>query len=130
MFDHTAHDLKQVAAKLEVLPQTLLDLIAEGLLPAVKVGKRNVLIAEADLYIFLKRSSLMTKPNPHQRLIDSIKAYLANQLAQSWIEDDRRKASRQEQAVLKEKALKHIEQTLASVIASRTREHSGIRLSA
>jgi len=127
MFSDTAHDLKQIAAKLEVLPQTLLDLIGQGQLLGIKVSKRNIMIAEADLYIFLKRASLSAKPNPHQGVIDAIKAYLANQLAQSWLDDDRRKAPEQEQAVLKENALKLIEKTLAPDIASTARVRNGIR---
>ncbi|MGH8546173.1 MAG: helix-turn-helix domain-containing protein, partial [Gammaproteobacteria bacterium] len=51
MFTDTAHSLKQVAATLNIPSQTLLDLISQGDLPAIKVGKRSVLIADEDLYI-------------------------------------------------------------------------------
>jgi len=56
MLDHVAYELPQVARNLGVKPEVILDAVKQGFLPATKVSARNILIADQDLFIFLKRS--------------------------------------------------------------------------
>lgn len=86
MVDHVSHEYRQVARNLGVKPEVILAAIKQGLLPATKVSKNNILVADQDLIIFLKRYSDYKAANESlentawreaEELVEPAKSFLA-----------------------------------------------------
>ncbi len=58
MVDHISYEYGQVARNLGVNPEVIMSLMGERVLPATKVAKKFILVADQDLVMFLKRCLL------------------------------------------------------------------------
>ncbi len=151
MLDHVAYDLVQVACNLGVQTQILLNLVNHGLLPATKVSNRNILVADEDLFIFLRRyvaylSARASTPQSYfdpqwehaESLVDPVKSYLAHQILLGWIADghheqvredtkdnrprERRKRTAEQMDALQKEAMRSLERMAAISLPKSGRE--------